>query len=258
MTTDNVYSAQVLKPILAAQGSNVIGMLISARQKMESVVQKSRDLLRLAGPRLLTDKIALYLFLRTANRLSHLFPSRSQIKLKYIRPSTLAKAYRVPIIEVENINSPDCIDRLQRMKPDLIISVFFDQILRKDVLGVSAEGCINVHPSLLPHYRGTDPIFWVLAKGEIETGVTIHKMDESIDAGDIIGQKKISILPEDTWHSLNWKCSKICGTNVAELLAISGNALPTGTSQGKVMGSYYGRPTRLGYADFRKQKRRLW
>jgi methionyl-tRNA formyltransferase len=85
---------------------------------------------------------------------------------------------------------------------DLIVSVACPQKLGRELLSVPARGAINLHGALLPRYQGIFPSFWVLAKGEVETGVTVHWMDEQLDHGDILLQRTVSIEPTDTVHRL--------------------------------------------------------
>lgn len=115
----------------------------------------------------------------------------------------IAARYGVPCFPCRNVNEPEFLEFLAReLAPDVIVSAFNPQIFQREVLALPTLGCINYHPSLLPRYRGVAPTFWALAHGEIETGVTVHYMDEKIDHGPIILQSRIPIHPEDTPHSL--------------------------------------------------------
>ena len=109
---------------------------------------------------------------------------------------------RVPVKSVPDINNPDYVDSLRERKVDLIVSIACPQILRKRLLTVPKHGAINIHGGLLPQYQGLLPSFWVLAKGEKETGVTIHYVDEKIDHGGILAQERLKIRADDTVHSL--------------------------------------------------------
>src|SRR5713226_7770003 len=87
---------------------------------------------------------------------------------------------------------------VQLLGVDLIVVAGFARILKRALVDVPRLGCINVHPSLLPHYRGPEPFYWVLANLEKTTGVTIHHVDEGIDTGDIILQRELEIRPNET------------------------------------------------------------
>src|SRR5271167_445913 len=104
----------------------------------------------------------------------------------------------VPVFQPESINTPESVARLTEFKPELLVVAAFGQILSKDVLAVAPQGGINVHASLLPKYRGAAPIAWAIYHGEIRTGVTIIRMSISLDAGDVLAQEAIDILPDET------------------------------------------------------------
>jgi methionyl-tRNA formyltransferase len=104
----------------------------------------------------------------------------------------------IPVLQPESINTPEGVASLQTLKPDLLVVAAYGQILSKDVLGVPPLGGINVHASLLPKYRGAAPINWAIYHGETQTGVTIIRMSVSLDAGDILAQEAVDILPDET------------------------------------------------------------
>src|SRR6266851_5999707 len=110
----------------------------------------------------------------------------------------LALAKGVPVFQPESINTPDGVAGLQAMKPDLLVVSAYGQILSKDVLAVPPQGGINVHASLLPKYRGAAPVAWAIYHGETKTGVTIIRMSVFLDAGDMLAQEAIDILPDET------------------------------------------------------------
>ncbi len=108
-----------------------------------------------------------------------------------------AKELGLPIIEVEDLTSEEFEDELKKLDPDLFVVVAF-RVLPKSVLAIPRTGSINLHASLLPKYRGAAPIHWAVINGEEETGCTIFFLDEKVDTGNIILQKKIQIGNEET------------------------------------------------------------
>ncbi|MBR4343814.1 MAG: methionyl-tRNA formyltransferase [Lachnospiraceae bacterium] len=100
---------------------------------------------------------------------------------------------------------------LKEINPDIIVVVAFGQILRKNVLELAKYGCINVHASLLPKYRGASPIQWAVINGEKETGITIMQMDPGIDTGDIILQEKLELREDETAGSLFDRLTEMAG-----------------------------------------------
>lgn len=100
---------------------------------------------------------------------------------------------KIPVFQPVNINNPDAIKFLKKINPDIFIVIAYGKILKKEILDIPKFMSINVHASMLPKYRGAAPINWAIANGEKETGITIIKMNEFMDEGDIILQKKIKI-----------------------------------------------------------------
>ncbi|AQG79672.1 methionyl-tRNA formyltransferase [Spirosoma montaniterrae] len=100
----------------------------------------------------------------------------------------------IPLIQIEgNINKDENLEKLRAYKPDLLVSIAGNQIFKRKLLDVATHGCINLHTALLPKYRGLMPSFWVLKNGETHTGVSVFFVDEGIDSGPILVQKKLEI-----------------------------------------------------------------
>jgi methionyl-tRNA formyltransferase len=110
----------------------------------------------------------------------------------------LAQARGIAVHQPESVNSAEGVAALRELQPDLLVVAAYGQILSNDVLGAARLGGINVHASLLPKYRGAAPIKWAIYHGEQRTGVTIIRMSLALDAGDILAQEAIDILPEET------------------------------------------------------------
>ena len=107
--------------------------------------------------------------------------------------NVLAK-HKVPLIEIEgNINKLENLERLKAYQPDLLISIAGNQIFKLPLINLAPKGCLNLHTALLPKYRGLMPSFWVMKNNEKYTGVSIFFVDEGIDSGDILVQKKVEI-----------------------------------------------------------------
>lgn len=114
----------------------------------------------------------------------------------------LAQELNIPVIQPQKLREPEAMQQLQAWAPDLIVVAAFGQILKKDVLDMPKYGCINVHASLLPRWRGAAPINAAVLAGDEETGVTIMKMDVGLDTGPMLAMKRIRIKPDDTAGSL--------------------------------------------------------
>ncbi|MCS6849973.1 MAG: methionyl-tRNA formyltransferase [Gemmataceae bacterium] len=121
----------------------------------------------------------------------------------------LAEQHRIPCLQTENINTPEGVCGVRAFQPDLLVVAAFGQILSKEVLGVAPLGGINVHASLLPKYRGAAPVAWAIYHGETRTGVTIIRMSAAVDAGDILAQEALDILPDETAGELESRLAVI-------------------------------------------------
>jgi methionyl-tRNA formyltransferase len=121
----------------------------------------------------------------------------------------LALELGLAIIQPEKLRLPEALQQLQSWAPDLIVVAAFGQILRPVVLDLPPHGCINVHASLLPRWRGAAPINAAILNGDAQTGVTIMQMDAGVDTGAIISQQAGPILPEDTTDSLGQRLAEI-------------------------------------------------
>lgn len=118
---------------------------------------------------------------------------------------TLALARGLPVLTPEDASDETFVAELAARKPDVVVVASYGQFLRKNLLAVPRLGTINVHPSLLPKYRGASPIQWTLANGDTETGVSVLYVTPRMDAGDVLAQERFPILPEDTFCTLEPK-----------------------------------------------------
>lgn len=124
-------------------------------------------------------------------------------KLRSSPVKTFALANGLPVYQPEKLKAAEFEKKLLNMKPDLIVVVAFGQILSQTILDIPRLGCINVHASLLPYYRGAAPIHWSIINGETKTGVTTMFMDAGLDTGDVILKKEIAITAEMTTEELH-------------------------------------------------------
>ena len=122
---------------------------------------------------------------------------------------TLALELGIPVMQPEKLRLPEAMEQLRGWAPELIVVAAFGQILKKDVLDLPRFGCINVHASLLPRWRGAAPINAAILHGDEETGVTILQMDAGLDTGPMLSQRSIRLTPEDTAGSVFDKLSTL-------------------------------------------------
>ncbi|BEN54153.1 bifunctional polymyxin resistance protein ArnA [Serratia marcescens] len=149
----------------------------------------------------------------------------------------------LPVYAPEDVNHPLWVDRIRDLQPDVIFSFYYRHMLSDEILSLAPQGGFNLHGSLLPHYRGRAPVNWVLVNGETETGATLHKMVKRPDAGDIVGQQKVTIADSDTALTLHKKVLEAAQAVLKEQLPKLKNGTATFTKQDESQASYFGRRT---------------
>ena len=125
-----------------------------------------------------------------------------------------------PIFQPARIKDPQAIEQIRSRTPDAIVVVAYGQILPHDVLEIPRLACLNLHASLLPRWRGAAPIQAAIAAGDCETGITVMYMDEGLDTGDILLQRNVEILPNDTGGSLHDRLAQIAPEALLESLRL--------------------------------------
>ncbi|MBI2645277.1 methionyl-tRNA formyltransferase, partial [Candidatus Uhrbacteria bacterium] len=132
---------------------------------------------------------------------------------KHITEPTPVKKYAelhdIPILQPTNINTPETLEKIRVFQPDTIVVVAFGQILKQEILSLPRFGCINVHPSLLPKYRGAAPLQEAILHGDTETGVTIIQIDAKMDHGPILAQETLLLSSDETLSSLREKTTTL-------------------------------------------------
>jgi len=149
-------------------------------------------------------------------------------ELKSLPVKTLALELNIPVLQPEKLRAPEAMTQLQKWNPELIVVAAFGQILKKDVLDMPRYGCINVHASLLPRWRGAAPINAAILHGDEETGVTIMQMDVGLDTGPMLARKSIRIGRDDTAGSAIQALSTLGADLLIETLPeyLAGNIKP--------------------------------
>ena len=125
---------------------------------------------------------------------------------------------KLPVVQPTSLKEAEVVAELAGFHPDVIVVAAFGQILPQSVLDIPRYGCINVHPSLLPRFRGASPVAAVILAGDELTGVSLMLMDSGLDTGPILAQEQVSISPQDTTGSLTAKLSKIAAQLLPEIL----------------------------------------
>jgi methionyl-tRNA formyltransferase len=149
-----------------------------------------------------------------------------------------ALEYGIPVYQPVKAREPEFIEVLKSLEPEVIVVVAFGQILPKEILEIPRYGCVNVHASLLPKYRGAAPIQWAVIDGEEESGVTTMQMDEGLDTGDILEMEKIRLEEKETGGSLFDKLSRLGGKLILSTLSGLENGTVVPRKQGETTTPY--------------------
>ncbi|HFC97077.1 MAG TPA: methionyl-tRNA formyltransferase [Thermosulfurimonas dismutans] len=150
-------------------------------------------------------------------------PDRPRGRGRRLRPSPVkevALSAGLPVLEPERLKDPEFLSALKAFSPDLIVVAAYGKILPREVLELPRLGCWNIHASLLPAYRGADPIRWAILRGERRTGITIMQMDEGLDTGPILLQKETEIGEEETGGELYARLSVLGAEALLETLSL--------------------------------------
>ena len=143
-----------------------------------------------------------------------------------------------PLLQPAKIKDASAIEQLRAFKPDVIVVMAYGQILPRAILEIPTVACLNLHASLLPHWRGAAPIQAAIAAGDRETGITVMYMDEGLDTGDILLQRKIDISPNEIGASLHDRLAEIAPTTLLEALRLLANSNAPRIPQDKALATY--------------------
>ena len=135
-------------------------------------------------------------------------PDKPKGRGKEMQPTPVkaaAQRHGIPVYQPKRIRDPECVEQLKKYNADVMVVIAFGQILPKTILELTPYGCINVHASLLPKYRGAAPIQWAIIEGEKVTGVTTMQMDEGLDTGDMIMKTEVPVDEDETGETLHDK-----------------------------------------------------
>jgi methionyl-tRNA formyltransferase len=189
-------------------------------------------------------------------------PDRPKGRALKLQPSPVKEAALragLPVLQPESARDAAFGEELRRLEPGMIVVAAYGQLLPPAILDLPPRGCFNVHASLLPKYRGAAPIQWAILEGQTETGVTIMKMAEKLDTGDILAQRATAIAPGDTAATLHERLARIGAELLVETLAESVNNTIIGRRQAEAEASYARKITKEdGRLDWMQPARSLW
>ena len=158
-------------------------------------------------------------------------PKGRGMKLQPTPVKVCAQSHGIPVHQPQSMRDGEVRALLAELNPDLIVVAAYGRLIPDEILALPRLGCINVHSSLLPRYRGAAPINWAVLNGETETGVTIMYMAHDLDAGDIISQIRTEIPPDEDADTLYHRLARMGGELLAETVAALGEGRATRTPQ---------------------------
>ena len=180
-------------------------------------------------------------------------PKGRGMSVSYTPVKESALKLNIPVLQPDKVKEESFVEELRELNPDVIVVIAFGQILSNDILTLPKYGCINVHASLLPKYRGAAPIQWAVIDGEEKSGVCTMKMDEGLDTGDIIDVDEITLDPKETGGSLFDKLAKLGGELILKTLQNLEFGKATFIKQDDSKSTYAKKMTKaLGHIDFTK------
>lgn len=159
-------------------------------------------------------------------------------KMQYTPVKEAALAHDIPVYQPKKIRESECIEELKKYHADIMVVIAFGQILPKEILEMTPYGCINVHASLLPKYRGAAPIQWAVIDGEEVSGVTTMQMNEGLDTGDMILKTEVKLDPKETGGSLHDKLAEAGAKLCVETLKCLEDKTATWEPQGESTTAY--------------------
>tara|TARA_Y100000294_G_C8531339_1_gene327073 strand:- start:160 stop:1008 length:849 start_codon:yes stop_codon:yes gene_type:complete len=198
-TKDHMYSNMIIRKLMTLSTVQIVGIVegVSAINN-KTPLQALYYYYRVSGLMYVWIQITKMLAFLTLRKACSILNLRKSIYY----PFQKEKDERCAIIRTKNINAGSVIDKINKLKPDIILSLFTGLIFKVDVLALPKNGCINLHPSMLPAYKGVSPVFWSMLNNDRRNGATLHHMTDSIDSGLIISQKKARTPEIITEHSL--------------------------------------------------------
>lgn len=243
-TYSSLYSSIILKKLLECPDIHVAGIVNSTRnyKRRFSTLRSSLYYIHDTG-----WFYALYLFFVTdIYRLAQRIGQQQDIH-------SMAKANHIPLLDTADINDPAGQQFVTALETDYLLSAHFNQLFKTNILTLPTLAALNIHPSLLPSYRGVDPVFYAMLNNEKHIGTTVHLLDEQFDTGDIISQEKII---RNHKHSLVTNNSALFTSGVTQVIQyISDDTQRVQKQRGK--GNYDSWPTPQLVKQFRNAKKSL-
>lgn len=244
VTNGNYFARLILEPLLTRMRTDVVGiLLVSGDYAGRTGLHALWHVGRRTDPHYTAYKVIQYGVFRAA---------RLIWRRAWFEVQDMARALRIPCTSVARVNSDAGLAFCEAAQPDLLVSVSCPQRIRRRLLEVPRVASLNVHSSLLPRYAGLAPYYWVLSRGERQTGVSVHYMTEQFDEGNVLVQKVVPITPGTSAFNLFTQLARAGGEALVEAvpLALSGEA---GEPQDLTQRSYFSHPTPDSYRELKRR-----
>lgn len=250
LTTDHIYANKVLNNLVATFGNEI--KLIAQSETLlpkKTKFQALKKYLKVSGFHYVFAqiiKLEIYKFM------SLLTTTLSLKNSRFYSYKPLAKKFAIKLEGVKDVTGKDFVKKINKVNPDLIISIFFNQIISADLISIPKKGVINIHPAYLPDYKGVSPVFWSLVNNEEYVGVTVHYINQGVDTGNIIEREKVKIEKGDSEHSLYWR---LCEIGSILLIRVAGD-IKNGRvkSIANIGGRYFSLPTKKAVEKYKKSR----
>ncbi len=250
LTYESLYANYMTHRLIQARPGEVVGIVRSdCLLYRKSLAGALWYLLRRTGLRFVGRK-ALELFQSRAMAILFRLIGRPR-KIPSLRE--IKARYRVPVVGSKDVNDAGTMAIIRGWQPDLVISIYLNQLIKHDLIHLPPLGCLNIHPALLPRNRGLFPYFWAIANGDQESGISLHWVDEKFDTGDILLQEVIPIQPEHTITSLAYKSAQVGAEMLIRGVALVEAGDPPRIPQDVSQATYHSWPRPADQRRFRQR-----
>lgn len=254
-SSGHLGSAMIMNRLLSATEINIVGV-VKAKPLRLSAQGRSRITQHLKK---VGWKFAwLLLWQRCIQGLGFLLTLVFPFLRKRMQPAwKIAAENGIPVFHCANINDESCQCFIRQLQPDLLISAYFSQILKSEIISLPQIGVLNIHPGWLPTFKGAMAYFWVLKDGESRGGVTVHWIDEGIDTGEILARRSFLIRAESTQESVLMFTAVIGARLIRRVVRrlIDGRDPVLNRASDKEVDAYYAMPEAQDFEAYFKQRR---
>ena len=260
LTRNWKFSQIALAPLLRAHPECIAGIVFSIGglgvRRVPPMAMAQRTLTH-SGLRYFLYQLADFIFpayLATSKLLRIGAPDCEEVRDLH----AVARERGYPTIDADDVNDPGVVEAISRLRPTLVLSVYFDQLIGEALIGIPPGGCLNLHPSALPKYRGVNPVFWAILHGESEIGVTFHEMNAQLDRGAIALQRFLPVGAGDSVMGLEIRAAKLAGDMLLEIVTSAAQNRPLLRVEQPRGGSYFSFPDKGQVERLRRSGRRLF